>query len=225
MGIKERREHKKSRIRENILNAARELFVKDGFDGVSMRRVAEKVEYSPTTIYLHFANKEELFRELCHRDFEWLTKVFQSTAISTDPIERLRQIGRAYVEFGIRRPNHYRFMFMVPLPHRQDDQSNHSVHSNPEKDAYALLKWTVQQAIDAGCLREELHDAEVISETLWAAAHGVISLEVAKKGADEWVLWRPIENRIEIMLDLALSGLVRIPKKEQLLGAEDLLQY
>jgi len=69
MGIKERREHKKSRIRENILNAARELFVKDGFDGISMRRVAEKVEYSPTTIYLHFANKEELFRDLCHRDF------------------------------------------------------------------------------------------------------------------------------------------------------------
>ncbi|MGB9204458.1 MAG: helix-turn-helix domain-containing protein [Terriglobales bacterium] len=62
MGIKERLEHKKSRIREDILNAARELFVKDGFDGVSMRRVAEKVEYSPTTIYLHFANKEEDYR-------------------------------------------------------------------------------------------------------------------------------------------------------------------
>jgi AcrR family transcriptional regulator len=138
---------------------------------------------------LHFADKEELFRELCHRDFERLSKVLQTTAISTDPIERLRQIGRAYIEFASRHPNHYSFMFMVPLPHLEDDQSNHSVHSNPEKDAYA-------------------------SETLWAAAHGVISLEVAKKGADEWVQWRPIENRIEIMLDLALSGLVRIPKKE-----------
>ena len=97
------------------------------------------------------------------------------------------------------------------------------MQGNPEKDAYALLKLAVQQAIDAGCLREEMHDAELISETLWAAAHGVISLEVAKKGADEWVQWRPIENRIEIMLDLALSGLVRIPKKEQLRAAEDLL--
>jgi hypothetical protein len=88
---------------------------------------------------------------------------------------------------------------------------------------YALLKWAVRQAIDEGYFREELHDAELISETLWAAAHGVISLGVAKKGADEWVQWRPIENRMEIMLDLALSGLVRIPKKEQLRGAEDLL--
>jgi AcrR family transcriptional regulator len=188
-----------------------------------MRRVAEKIEYSPTTIYLHFADKEELFRELCHRDFERLAKVFQTTAISTDPIERLRQIGRAYIEFGIRNPNHYRFMFIVPHPRRRDDHCDHSVHGNPEKDAYALLKWAVQQAIDAGYFREELHDAELISETLWAAAHGVISLEVAKKGADEWVQWRPIENRMEIMLDLALSGLVRIPKKEQLRGAEDLL--
>lgn len=225
MGIKERRKHKKSRIRGNILNAARELFVEDGFDGVSMRRVAEKVEYSPTTIYLHFANKEELFRELCHRDFERLAKLFQTTAISTDPIERLRQIGRAYIEFGIHNPNHYRFMFIGPHPRRGDDHCDHSVQGNPEKDAYALLKWAVQQAIDAGYFREELHDAELISETLWAAAHGVISLEVAKKGADEWVQWRPIENRTGIMLDLALSGLVRIPKKEQLLGAEDLLQY
>jgi AcrR family transcriptional regulator len=154
MGIKERREHKKSRIRENILNAARELFVKHGFDGVSMRRVAEKVEYSPTTIYLHFANKEELFRDLCHRDFERLAKLFQTIVISTDPIERLRQIGRAYIEFGIRNPNHYRFMFIVPHPRRGDDHRDHSVHGNPEKDAYALLKWAVQQAIDTGYFRD-----------------------------------------------------------------------
>jgi AcrR family transcriptional regulator len=219
--MKERGEHKKSKIRETILNAARELFVRDGFDGVSMRRIAEKIEYSPAAIYLHFADKEELFRELCYRDFERLSKVFQTTAISTDLIERLRQIGRAYVEFGIRNPNHYRFMFIVPHPRRRADHCDHSVHGNPEKDAYALLKLAVQQAIDAGCLREELHDAELISETLWASAHGVISLEVAK-GADNWVQWRPIATRIEIMLDLALSGLVRIPKKEQLRGAEDL---
>jgi len=105
-----------------------------------MRRVAEKIEYSPTTIYLHFADKEELFRELCHRDFERLAKVFQTTAISTDPIERLRQIGRAYIEFGIRNPNHYRFMFIVPHPRRRDDHCDHSVHGNPEM-SWLSVKW------------------------------------------------------------------------------------
>jgi len=156
MGAKERREHNKARIRENILNIERELFVQDGYDGVSMRRVAEKIEYSPTAIYLHFADKEELFRELCYRDFERLVDVFQNSAISTDPIERLRQIGRAYIEFGIRNPNHYRFMFMVTHPRRVADQCDHSVHDNPGKDAYAFLKWALQQASDTGCFGEEL---------------------------------------------------------------------
>lgn len=102
MGTKERREHKKAGTREKILEAARELFISKGCDGVSMRQVAERIEYSPTAIYLHFADKEELFRELCYRDFKRLAQIFQNLGIYTDPIARLRQIGRAYIEFGIR---------------------------------------------------------------------------------------------------------------------------
>ena len=67
MGVKERREREKSETRDKILDAARELFVTEGYEGVSMRKVADKIEYSPTAIYVHFADKEELFRELCHR--------------------------------------------------------------------------------------------------------------------------------------------------------------
>jgi AcrR family transcriptional regulator len=83
MGVKERREREKSEIRDKILDAARELFITEGYDGVSMRKVAEKIEYSPTAIYLHFADKQELFHELCHEDFARLAQVFQSAAIPT----------------------------------------------------------------------------------------------------------------------------------------------
>ncbi len=81
---------------------------------------------------------------------------------------------------------------------------------NPEVDAYAFLKWAVQQAIDAGRFREELQDAELISQTLWASVHGVISLNIAKC-SDPWVDWRPLEQRAEMMLDVTLRGLVRNP--------------
>ena len=208
MGVKERREREKSETRDKILDAARELFVTEGFEGVSMRKVAEKIEYSPTAIYVHFADKEELFRELCHQDYARLAQVFQSSVMSTNPIERLKQIGAIYIDFGTRYPNHYKFMFMTSHPPHEPDEVDREMMGNPEMDAYAFLKWAVQQALDESCFREELTDAELISQTLWASVHGVISLQIAK-GCDQWVEWRPIRDRAELMLDTTLRGLVR----------------
>jgi AcrR family transcriptional regulator len=212
MGVKERRAREKSETRDKILDAARELFVTEGYEGVSMRRVAERIEYSPTAIYVHFADKQELFHELCQQDYARLAEVFQSSAMSSDPVERLRQIGNTYTEFGVRYPNHYKFMFMTPHPPHEPDEQDAEIRGNPEVDAYAFLKWTVQQAIDARRLREELQDAELISQTLWAAVHGVISLHIAKC-TDPWVDWRPLEQRAQLMLDVALRGLM-LPVRE-----------
>ena len=211
MGVKERREREKSETRDKILDAARELFVTEGYEGVSMRKVAEKIEYSPTAIYVHFADKNELFRELCHQDYARLAEVFQSSVISTDPLERLKQIGAIYIDFGTRYPNHYKFMFMTPHPAHQLDEVDREMKGNPEMDAYAFLRWAVQQAIEAGCFREDIQDAELVSQTLWASVHGVISLSIAK-GDDEWVDWRPMRDRAEMMLDITLRGLRREAK-------------
>lgn len=211
MGVKERREREKSETRDKILDAARELFVTEGYEGVSMRRVADKIEYSPTAIYVHFKDKAELFRELCQQDFGRLAEVFQGSAMPIDPVERLKQIGRTYIDFGINYPNHYKFMFMTAHPPVGLDEEQREEMRNPELDAYAFLKWAVHQAIDAGRLREELTDAEIVSQTLWAAVHGVISLNIAKCD-DPWVGWRPLQDRAELMLDVTMRGLLREAK-------------
>jgi len=208
MGVKERREREKSETRDKILDAARELFITEGYDGVSMRKVAERIEYSPTAIYVHFADKEDLFHELCYQDFARLAEVFQSATMPLDPVERLKHIGRTYLEFGVRYPNHYKLMFMTPHPIAELDERDHEVKGNPEVDAYAFLKLTVQQAIDAGRFRDDLKDAELISQTVWAGVHGVISLQIAKCN-DAWVEWRPIEQRAELMLEATLRGLLK----------------
>jgi AcrR family transcriptional regulator len=208
MGVKERREREKSETRDKILDAARELFVSEGYEGVSMRRVAQKIEYSPTAIYVHFADKQELFRELCHQDYARLAQVLQSSVTSRDPVERLKKIGAIYAEFGVRYPNHYKFMFMTPHPAHEFDDEDRQMHGNPEKDAYAFLKWAVEQATHAGCFRDEVRDPELVSQTLWAAAHGVISLEIAK-GCDAWVDWRPLPIRVETMLEVTLRGFLK----------------
>src|SRR3954468_3490798 len=93
MGTKERREREKTEVREKILDAARNLFVSEGYESVSMRKIAEAIEYSPTAIYVHFKDKAELMQQLCEHDFRSLAHVFQDLNQIADPIERIRQHG------------------------------------------------------------------------------------------------------------------------------------
>jgi len=211
MGVKERRERVKTETREMILDAARELFTSEGYEGVSMRKVAEKIEYSPTAIYLHFKDKEDLFHELCQEDFARLAEEFQRAPMPPDPLERIRQVGRVYIEFGLRFPNHFKLMFMTPHPPTELDELDHEVKGDPEKDAYAFLIHTVRYAMDAGVFRDDLRNVDLIAQTLWASVHGVISLNIAKCN-DEWVAWRPMEERVQLMLDAVLRGMVKESK-------------
>src|SRR5258705_12271071 len=99
MGTKQRREREKEALRQEILDAARELFVKEGYENVSMRRIAEKIEYSPTTIYLYFEDKTELFFAICEETFAKLsTKLEAIYRECNDPIECLRRGCRSYVD-------------------------------------------------------------------------------------------------------------------------------
>jgi len=205
MGTRERREREREEIRTLILDAAREMFAAEGYDAVTMRRIAEKIEYSPTAIYFHFKDKDALIHELCDCDFGKLAQDFGPIAKIKDPIERLRRVGRAYAEFGLSNPNHYRLMFMTPHPPMSPEDSRLQ-QGNPEEDAYAFLRQIISEAIEQGRLRRELKDPELVSQTMWAALHGVISLEIAKKH-DPWVDWAPLKKRIDTMIDVIVRGI------------------
>jgi AcrR family transcriptional regulator len=205
MGIEERRQRERDEVREKILDGARELFVECGYEGVTMRKVAERIEYSPTTIYLYFADKDALFRELCSTDFLRLAESFQGVALIQDPIERIRACARVYTQFAIEHPNHYRLMFMAihPLGPSEEELTK---RGNPNEDAYAFFFQVVVSAIEAGVFRPEYRDAHLLSQTLWAAVHGVVSLEIAQ-GCESWVGWAPFRERAETMVDGILRGL------------------
>jgi AcrR family transcriptional regulator len=207
LGTKERRERERAEIREKILEAARELFVKEGYEAVSMRKIADRIEYSPTAIYFHFKDKEAVMRELCEADFLTLAQEFVEIARVADPVERLRATGLAYAGFALSHPNHYRLMFMTPHPHDKEEEME--LHKgNPEEDAYAFLKATVAEAITAKRLRPELADADLVAQTMWAGMHGVVSLQIAK-AEDPWVDWRAVSERTELMVDALIRGLTR----------------
>ena len=208
MGTKERRDRERTETRDRILDAARELFISEGYDGVSMRQIADKIEYTPTAIYGHFADKESLFLELCHEDFHRLAVRFTALGDIADPIERIRRIGHAYIDFGINNPNHYRMMFMTAHPAVDDSHNERLGKGNPEEDSYEFLKLTVVEALRAGAFREDLTDPDLIAQTLWGAVHGVISLQIAKS-ADHWVSWVPLEKRSELMIEGIFKGILK----------------
>jgi AcrR family transcriptional regulator len=204
LGPRERREREREEIRTKILDAARELFVAEGYEAVTMRRIADKIEYSPTAIYFHFRDKETLLHEICDADFLALAQQFGAAARIADPIEKLKATGLAYFRFGMSHPNHYRLMFMTPHPPLGDEHA--ITKGKPEEDAYAFLKSIVAQAIAEGRFRAELTDVELVSQTVWAGMHGVVSLYIAKCH-DDWVEWRTPEARAELMIETLVKGL------------------
>jgi AcrR family transcriptional regulator len=208
LGTTERREREKQELRDRILDAARTLFAEQGYDAVTMRKIAEKIEYSPTAIYFHFKDKQALLQELCDTDFGALAHEFQKIARIADPIDRLRHIGRAYVGFAIEFPNHYRLMFMTPSPASLNPEESRLARGNPEEDAYAFLRATVADAIAAGRLRPELSDADLVSQMVWAGTHGVVSLHISNCN-DEWIQWRDARETAHTLIDVMIRGLVR----------------
>jgi AcrR family transcriptional regulator len=210
MGSKERRERERDEMRVKIMNAARDLFATEGVEAVSMRKIAEAVEYTPTVIYQHFTDKEALLREICRQDFGTLAETMAHIASVPDPIKRIAEIGVAYGKFGVAYPNHYRLMFMTPFHKENIDED--CGHGDPDEDAYAFVKQTVVEAVEANRFRDGL-TPELISQTLWAGVHGVVSLHIIK-GNDPWLEWSPLEKRLQLMVETLLRGMVRNPAKE-----------
>jgi AcrR family transcriptional regulator len=208
LGTTERRERERQELRERILDAARTLFAEQGYEAVTMRKIADRIEYSPTAIYFHFKDKQTLLQELCDTDFGALAHEFQKIARIGDPVDRLRKIGRAYVEFAIAYPNHYRLMFMTPSKASLEPESSRLARGNPEEDAYAFLRATVVEAIASGQLRPELTDADLVSQMVWAGTHGVVSLQISNCN-DAWIEWRDARETAHTLIEVMLRGLVR----------------
>jgi AcrR family transcriptional regulator len=207
MTPKERRQQEKEVLKAKILDAARELFATEGYEAVTMRKIAEKIGYTTTALYVHFQDKDALLRALCENDFRSLRAAFERIAKIHDPIERLYKLGLAYADFALDHANQYRLMFMTPTPAQALTESVIE-HGNPDVEAYAFLKATIAAGIAAGCYRPEHKDPDLIAQAVWGSVHGVVSLYLTK-ASDSWVTWRPIRKTVQLVIDAMMRGLLR----------------
>lgn len=203
-----RRKQQQEDLRAKILDAVRELFVNEGVEAVSMRKVADKIGYSATTLYNYFEDKEALLYALCDADFGTLQDVFKKIGSIANPVDRLRKLGEAYINFALHYPSHYRLMFMTPRLPRGEDICYEIEQGNPDQDSYAFVRATVAEAITKGDFRPEYQDPDLLSQVVWSAVHGVASLHLIM-GKDGWVQWRSAEEVARTAVDVMIRGLVR----------------
>jgi AcrR family transcriptional regulator len=177
MGIAERREREKEALRTRMVEAARDILSDEGVNALSMRSLAERIEYSPATIYLYFRDKNELLGEVIHAGFQLMGEYIESEMTrlgpAANPAQQHRALGRAYARFGLENTAYFRVMFelpTVPQAHLKEECRS----ANGAEPGERILVETVQRAVDAGLY--QMQDAETGALVAWGLIHGLTSL-------------------------------------------------
>ena len=175
MGIAERKEKQKLEIRKLILDASMKLFVEEGFDNVSIRKIADLIEYSPTTVYLYFKDKDEIFFSLHDIGFQKMLELNRNLDNIENPLLRLHKMGENYINFGMENPEYYELMFIQREPMKKltgCDWENGDA-------ALTRLRDTVIECIEKGYIAKG--DAQLVSLSVWSTVHGLVSLAIRER--------------------------------------------
>lgn len=188
--------------RAEILAAAERIFVESGYDGATIRKIADEVGLSSTALYMHFADKGEILNEICRNTFEGLAERNRGILADTAPaLTRLRRIAEGYVAFGFEHPNAYRLAYLTP-----PIETRHGVETIAQKaggELFAAVVAVVEDAVAQGVLRG---DARVLAQVIWASVHGLVSLMITKPYFD----WAERDVLIRTQLDVLFNGLTAL---------------
>lgn len=166
-----------SDLRRAILDEARRLLVKDGYNNLSMRRIASRIGYSATAIYLHFESKDALVHTLIDEGMEALYgRLADAQETSDSPSEKLEAVCHAYVQFGLDNPEYYEIMHLL-RPERMERYP-----AEKYRRARRSLE-LLQQILDRGARVGQfvVESAAVSAAAIWAMLHGVVSLVISRR--------------------------------------------
>jgi AcrR family transcriptional regulator len=177
MGIVERKEREREEMRLRILEAARKLFLDNGYEKTSIRSIADAIEYSPATIYLYFKDKNELLFALHQEAFQKLIEEFSNVLHIRDPYERLLAMGKHYMAYAFENPDLYELMFLMTSPIETLD-SREDIWEDGHI-AFGMLTAIVDECISANYFKNT--EVETISMMIWAQVHGLATIHLRKR--------------------------------------------
>lgn len=173
MGTAERRAREKDELRRRIIEAATALFLEQGYQSVSMRKIADRIEYAPSTIYLHFKDKMELVTSICFETFAELDRRLEAIrALNLPPLETLRRSLIDYIHFGLEHPSHYTFVFLTPPAAFQGiSPDQHNQVNTMAMATFDRMRVGIKACMDDGSIRQD--DVEAAAQSAWLFVHGV----------------------------------------------------
>jgi AcrR family transcriptional regulator len=177
MTIANRKERQKEELKAKILQTAKELFMEKGFEETSIRNIAEKIEYSPTTIYLYFKDKDDIFYALHREGFMLLNQYFKVLEHVADPYERLKALSKAYIDFALENGEFYDLMFIIRAPMDALEKDDSTWEEGDR--AFAFLVNTISDCIAKGYFKGM--NPEILAFTVWSMVHGICSLEIRNR--------------------------------------------
>jgi AcrR family transcriptional regulator len=181
------REQARANVRQAILEAARVLVTAEGYSGLSMRRLAHSVGYTPKTLYLYFADKDDLLSELIEADMGRLVDHLERAArAQADPARRLDAVAVAYVAFGLDNPNAYEVIFMM-RPHPLTREARTLQQHVQGRRFHDLLTRLLRES---GRVPPRL-DVSAAEQALWCALHGVVALRLVRPERP-WMRWETL---------------------------------
>lgn len=200
MSTKERRKREIEEMRLEIIEAAVQLFLTDGYQNVSMRKIAQQIDYSPTAIYNYFANKEEILIHLLKHGYAIFLSSLKEGVTRSEPQnagDRLKASLHAYIEFGLNHPDYYRLIFIENLHQLQKVMTE----EDDRVRGFVLLTEMVREAMDAGVLKK--NDAHMAAQSLWASLHGITSLLITFPDFS----WHEKEGFVNFQIEAMIKGL------------------
>lgn len=172
MPIKERREREQQILRQAILDAARAIATRDGWHAVTIRGIAEVIEYSPPTIYEYFDNKDAILRHLQEDGFQEVGKVMRAALAANRPAEQYRAVCQAYVTFALAQPELYQVMTELGGVRHSGLKPTESNRQLTEVARQALLAWSDSEQIQIPAIDEAL----IVT---WVMLHGLVALHLS----------------------------------------------
>ncbi|WP_156306925.1 TetR/AcrR family transcriptional regulator [Sphingobacterium endophyticum] len=168
----------KEDLRSVILEAAKKLFVHEGYEATSIRKIAKEIGFSPTTIYLYYKDKNDIVYALHQVGFGILKERFFPLMAVDNPFERLKALGKLYIQFAFDNPEYYQVMFMMkePLSFLNSQKENNEWIEG--ELVIEFLKNTVIECQSKGYFKEM--DPIAVTIHAWAAVHGLVSLHVTQ---------------------------------------------
>jgi AcrR family transcriptional regulator len=206
---KELRKHNEAeQRRKSIIKVVRKLIKKGGVDEISLRKVAELAGYSTTVVYSLFDDKAMLISQAMGEDLMELTRVMRvATEGQPTMLDRIRQMGRAYVEFGLKHPDEYAFVFMQRRPHAPNEVARVQ-HGDPGEDPYAFSRRLFADWAATGAVSSAEVDIDLMTQIYWEGIHGFTARHLVMGTDDPWFPEVPHARHLDTIIEVLLTGLL-----------------